>query len=98
MSDSLDRIVPEDHKHEGLYRHDAEGKDDMPAHVKSSLVGVTVTVPIVEGRLGLGTWQGLFCFFFSFLHTVHRGSGELEANLLGIFPPFVFFRDLVFGI
>jgi len=66
--------VPEDHKHEGLYRHDAEGKDDMPAHVKSSLVGVTVTVPIVEGRLGLGTWQGgfppPFFFFLSLLHTL----------------------------
>jgi len=71
MSDSLDRIVPEDHKHEGLYRHDAEGKDDMPAHIKSSLVGVTVTIPIVEGRLGLGTWQGGFSpsFFFSLSYT-----------------------------
>lgn len=76
MSDSLDRIVPEDHKHEGLYRHDAEGKDDMPAHVKSSLVGVTVTVPIVEGRLGLGTWQGGFflSFLLSFFHFFTHSS------------------------
>jgi secondary thiamine-phosphate synthase enzyme len=58
MSDTLDRIVPEDTKNEGIYRHDAEGSDDMPAHIKSALVGATVTVPITNGRLALGTWQG----------------------------------------
>ncbi|TGZ79468.1 hypothetical protein EX30DRAFT_308817 [Ascodesmis nigricans] len=46
------------------YRHDAEGEDDMPAHVKSSLVGATVTVPISEGRLALGTWQGIYYLEF----------------------------------
>ena len=40
------------------YRHDAEGEDDMPAHVKSALVGATVTIPITDGKLALGTWQG----------------------------------------
>ena len=58
MSDALDRIVPEDRKNEGIYRHDAEGSDDMPAHVKSALVGASVIVPITDGQLALGTWQG----------------------------------------
>jgi len=40
--------------------HDVEGPDDMPAHIKSSLVGSSVTIPIENGRLILGTWQGIF--------------------------------------
>ena len=52
MSDALDRIAPEEGpKGEALYRHDAEGLDDMPAHIKSALVGASVTVPIKDGRL-----------------------------------------------
>lgn len=42
------------------FEHDAEGPDDMPAHIRSILTGVSLTVPIVDGRLGLGTWQGIF--------------------------------------
>ena len=42
------------------YRHTLEGPDDMPAHVKTSLLGVSVTVPIGDGRLLLGTWQGIY--------------------------------------
>ncbi|KAF1968678.1 UPF0047-domain-containing protein [Bimuria novae-zelandiae CBS 107.79] len=64
MSDALDRIVPEDKKGEGLYRHDAEGSDDMPAHVKSVLVGASVSVPITDGRLATGTWQGVYYLEF----------------------------------
>jgi len=58
MTDALDRIVVEDTDGEGIYRHDAEGSDDMPAHVKSALIGASVTMPITEGELNLGTWQG----------------------------------------
>ena len=58
MSDAMDRLVEEDKGGEGLYRHDAEGSDDMPAHIKSALIGASVTVPITEGELALGTWQG----------------------------------------
>jgi secondary thiamine-phosphate synthase enzyme len=58
MSDAMDRIVVEDKKGEGIYRHDAEGSDDMPAHIKSALIGASVTVPITNGKLALGTWQG----------------------------------------
>ncbi len=42
------------------WRHDAEGPDDMPAHVKSMLSGVSVSVPVVRGRMDLGTWQGVY--------------------------------------
>lgn len=42
------------------YKHDCEGADDMPAHIKSSLMGQSLTIPIVKGKLGLGTWQGIY--------------------------------------
>ena len=43
-----------------FYNHTMEGPDDMPAHAKSTLVGASLTIPIVGGRLGLGTWQGIY--------------------------------------
>lgn len=59
---------------EHFYRHTMEGLDDMPAHIKSTLVGSSVTIPIKDGRLALGTWQGIyFCEFRN------RGGGR---NLL----------------
>ncbi|EOA84254.1 uncharacterized protein SETTUDRAFT_21609 [Exserohilum turcica Et28A] len=64
MGTALNRIVPEDKKGQGLYRHDAEGSDDMPAHVKSALIGASVTVPITNGRLNTGTWQGIWYLEF----------------------------------
>ena len=60
MEDTLNRIVPEDLEDKGLYRHSDEGPDDFPAHVKSTLVGASLTVPIRAGRLALGTWQGIW--------------------------------------
>jgi secondary thiamine-phosphate synthase enzyme len=53
---ALSHIVPESLD----YYHTAEGKDDMPAHVKSALLGISLQVPIVDGRLALGTWQGIY--------------------------------------
>ncbi len=53
----LDHLVPEDHP---LYTHVMEGSDDMPAHLKASLVGNSVTIPITGHRLNLGTWQGIY--------------------------------------
>jgi len=65
MSDALDRIVPEDKgSKQGLYRHDAEGSDDMPAHVKSALIGASVSIPITNGKLATGTWQGIWYLEF----------------------------------
>ena len=56
LESSINAIVPEDFP----YIHTMEGPDDMPAHVKSSLLGASVTVPVTEGRLNLGTWQGIY--------------------------------------
>ena len=57
MSRILDHLVPEN---EPYYNHTMEGADDMPAHAKSSLTGVSLTIPITDGRLNLGTWQGIY--------------------------------------
>ncbi|KAI9904955.1 hypothetical protein N3K66_001484 [Trichothecium roseum] len=65
MSDALDRVAPETGpKGEDLYRHADEGLDDMPAHIKSSIVGTSVTIPIKDGRLATGTWQGIWYLEF----------------------------------
>jgi secondary thiamine-phosphate synthase enzyme len=53
----LDRLVPEG---DPLYTHTAEGPDDMPAHIKAFLTATSLSIPIVDGELGLGTWQGIF--------------------------------------
>lgn len=53
----LDRLVPEDHAD---FRHTAEGPDDRPSHLKMALTRTSKTVPVSEGRLALGTWQGFF--------------------------------------
>jgi secondary thiamine-phosphate synthase enzyme len=55
LDDTLDKLAPED----SPYRHSAEGPDDMPSHVKSSLMGCSLLLPIRDGRLCLGTWQGI---------------------------------------
>lgn len=55
----LARVAPDG---DPIFEHDAEGRDDMPAHVRSVLTGVSVTIPITAGRLDLGTWQGLYLY------------------------------------
>lgn len=57
MDRILDNLVPEN---ESYYNHTMEGADDMPAHAKSSLMGVSLTIPITNGRLNLGIWQGIY--------------------------------------
>lgn len=52
----LDRIAPQS----GIYDHDTEGPDDMPAHLKNALTGVNLSIPVNNGRMCLGTWQGIF--------------------------------------
>jgi len=52
----LDHLAPEG----GLYDHDDEGPDDMPAHLKATLTGVNLQVPVIAGRMMLGTWQGIY--------------------------------------
>ncbi len=53
----LNRLVPEG---DSLYTHTLEGADDMPAHIKSALTAVSLSIPVIEGRLALGAWQGIF--------------------------------------
>ena len=61
------------------YEHTLEGADDMPAHAKSTLSGVSITIPITDGRLNLGTWQGIyFCEFRNY-----GGSRELVVTIIG---------------
>ncbi len=72
----FDRLVRE---RESYYSHTLEGDDDMPAHAKSTLTGVDLTIPIVDGRLGLGTWQGIYLCEFR-----NRASGrQIVATILG---------------
>jgi secondary thiamine-phosphate synthase enzyme len=57
MESHFNKMVPENASH---YIHTMEGPDDMPAHIKASLLGSSVTVPITNGQLNLGTWQGIY--------------------------------------
>ncbi len=54
----FERIAPES----GRYIHDAEGPDDMPAHIRTALTQVSLTIPVADGRMVLGTWQGIYVF------------------------------------
>lgn len=55
----FEAIAPEDPTR---YAHDDEGPDDMPAHIRTALTGVQLSIPLIEGRLALGTWQGIYLF------------------------------------
>ncbi|MDX1633513.1 MAG: secondary thiamine-phosphate synthase enzyme YjbQ [Marinobacter sp.] len=69
-------MVPENEPH---YEHTTEGPDDMPAHIKSVLVGSSLTIPVSGGRLALGTWQGLYLCE----HRDQAGRRRLVATLQG---------------
>lgn len=69
-------MVPENAPY---YEHTMEGSDDMPAHIKSSLVGSTISVPVSSGRLNVGIWQGIYlCEFRN-----HGGARKLVLTLMG---------------
>ena len=70
----LDRLVP---GNEPTYRHTAEGPDDMPSHIKSALTQVSLGIPIVEGRLALGTWQGIYLWE----HRTRPGSRQIVVSV-----------------
>lgn len=76
LEEHLNHIVPEDAPY---YEHTIEGSDDMPAHIKSSLLGSGLTIPIGEGRLLLGTWQGIYLGE----HRDHGGARTLIATIIG---------------
>jgi secondary thiamine-phosphate synthase enzyme len=68
----FDRAVPEDADY---WTHTVEGPDDMPAHIKASLLGPSLTLPVSDGRLALGTWQGVYL-------CEHRDSGGARTVVL----------------
>jgi secondary thiamine-phosphate synthase enzyme len=76
MERHFNQIAPENAPY---YEHDTEGSDDMPAHIKASLLGSSVTVPISEGRLNMGTWQGIYLCE----HRNHGGAREFVATISG---------------
>jgi secondary thiamine-phosphate synthase enzyme len=75
LESSFARLAPEDFP----YRHTCEGPDDMPAHVKAALLGSSVTVPVANGELCLGTWQGIYLCE----HRRHGGRRRLVLTLWG---------------
>ena len=72
----FNRAVPED---VSMYEHTFEGTDDMTSHIKSSILGSSVSIPITNGRLNLGTWQGVYLCE----HRNHGGSRKLVITLMG---------------
>jgi secondary thiamine-phosphate synthase enzyme len=70
----LSRLVPEGDE---LYTHTQEGPDDMPSHVKATLTGCSVSIPIIDGRLVLGTWQGIFLWE----HRRFRSTRKLVVHI-----------------
>ena len=72
----MQRIAPDGSPE---YEHDTEGPDDMPAHIRTMLSGSSVTVPVIDGRLGLGTWQGIYVWE----HRSHRHTRELVVTVVG---------------
>lgn len=68
----LDRLVPEKDPH---FTHTFEGPDDMPSHIKAALTATSLSIPVVEGRLGLGTWQGIYIW-------EHRRMGSTRRCLV----------------
>jgi secondary thiamine-phosphate synthase enzyme len=76
LNDFFGRIAPEDNR---LYRHNMEGPDDMPAHIRAALTATQLSVPVVSGQMALGTWQGLYVFE----HRSASHSRNVVLHLLG---------------
>ena len=72
----FEAIAPED---PSRYRHNDEGPDDMPSHIRTALTGVSLSIPLVAGRLALGTWQGLYLFE----HRRAPHTRQLALHLIG---------------
>ena len=88
LNENADPTVRQDFEHwfngtvredEPYYRHRDEGSDDMPAHLKSSLLGASLNIPVMDGRPALGTWQGIYLCE----HRNHGGSRRLLLTLQG---------------
>ena len=70
----LNRLVPEG---DPLYTHTFEGRDDMPAHIKAALTATTLSIPILEGGLALGVWQGVYCWE----HRHHKQQRRIVVHI-----------------
>ena len=76
MEKYFNRAVKEN---EPYYTHTSEGTDDMPAHIKSTLIGASLTMPVTNGELNIGTWQGIYLCE----HRNHAGSRKIVITLYG---------------
>lgn len=76
LRDFFERLVPED---SGGYRHTMEGPDDMTSHIRSTLTHTSLTIPVIDGQMALGTWQGLYVFE----HRTHSHQRSVVLQLLG---------------
>jgi secondary thiamine-phosphate synthase enzyme len=70
----LNRLVPE---RDSLYTHTTEGPDDMPSHIKAALTATSISIPILDGELGLGTWQGIYLWE----HRRHASTRKLLVHV-----------------
>ncbi len=74
MGKIFDKLIPE---RDPIYEHTLEGEDDMPAHAKSTIIGVSLSIPITNKKINLGTWQGIYlCEFRN-----HGGSRKIVATI-----------------
>jgi secondary thiamine-phosphate synthase enzyme len=76
METFFDKLAPEGAE---LYEHDDEGADDMPAHLKTALTSVQLSIPVMDGKLMLGTWQGIYLFE----HRASPSQREIVLHLTG---------------
>jgi secondary thiamine-phosphate synthase enzyme len=76
LANFFERLAPED---DPRYRHTMEGPDDMPAHIRAALTQTQLAIPVMNGRLALGTWQGIYLFE----HRSHRTRRSVALHLLG---------------
>lgn len=76
MEAYFNRLAPES----GIYEHDDEGPDDMPAHLKAALTGVNLSIPVIGGATALGTWQGIYLFE----HRTHPHRRSIALHLIGL--------------
>ena len=74
LADYFERLAPEN---DPRYRHQNEGPDDMPAHIRSALTQTSLTIPVVRGRMALGTWQGIYLF-------EHRAAAHRRVVVLHV--------------
>ena len=79
VRDDMERFVNDVISNKTYFEHTYEGDDDMPAHLKSSIFGSNITIPITNGKLNLGTWQGIYLGE----HRDYGGSRKIVATIIG---------------